>query len=205
MPLHRDPANRYRVGHPARAASGDEAARATDRGTALKFVVAMCCIAAAPALAENWRTSASASATETYTSNVDYAPQGQTTGDLVTTLSATFNIHGEGARVRLDGSIGASWLLYAGQTQNNSIAPTVNLAGRVEAIEKFAFVEASANVNTSFLSPFGPQPASLVNATNNRYISETYRVSPYIQGVLGSTNISYRVPSIISTIPRGRW
>jgi len=194
MPLHRDPENRFRAIHPARTAWADEVARAADRGPALKFVVvAMCCIAAAPALAENWRTSASASATGTYTNNVDYAPQGQATGDFATTLSATFNIHGEGARVRLDGSIGASWLLYASQTQNNSIAPNVNLAGRVEAIEKFAFVEASANVSTQFLSPFGPQPASLVNATNNRYISETYTVSPYIKGVLGSTNISYQV------------
>jgi uncharacterized protein (PEP-CTERM system associated) len=194
MPLRRDPENRCRVVHPARIAMGDEVARATGSGPALKFVVvAMCCIAAAPAFAENWRTSASASATETYTTNVDYAPQGQTTDDFATTLSAAFSIHGEGARVKLDGTIAASWLLYAGQTQNNSIAPSVNLSGRVEAIEKFAFVEASANVSTSFLSPFGPQPASLVNATNNRYISETYTVSPYIKGVLGSTNISYQV------------
>ena len=169
-------------------------APATDRGPPWKFVVvAMCCLAAAPAFAENWRTSASASATGTFTNNVDYAPQGQTTGDFATTLSGTFTIHGEGARVRLDGSIGASWLLYASETQNNSIAPYVNLTGRVEAIEKFAFVEASANIATSFLSPFGPQPASLVNATDNRYLSQTYTVSPYIQGVLGSTNISYQV------------
>ena len=160
-----------------------------------KFLaVAMGCMAAtAPALAANWRTSANASVTGTYTSNVDYAPQGQTTDDFATTLSAGFNIHGEGARVRLNGSIAASWLLYAKETQNNSIAPSVSLTGTLEAIEKFAFVDASANVSTSFLSPFGPQPANLVNATSNRYTSQTYTVSPYIQGVLGSTNISYQV------------
>jgi uncharacterized protein (PEP-CTERM system associated) len=69
----------------------------------------------------------------------------------------------------------------------------VNLIGRLEAIEKFAFVDASASASTSFLSPFGPQPANLVNATSNRYVSQTYSVSPYIQGVLGSTNISYQL------------
>jgi uncharacterized protein (PEP-CTERM system associated) len=84
-------------------------------------------------------------------------------------------------------------LLYANQTQNNSIAPNVNLSGSLEAIEKFAFVDASVNASTSFLSPFGPQPANLVNATSNRYVSQTYSVSPYIKGVLGSTNISYQV------------
>jgi len=194
MPRHRDSKHRFRAIHPASTVSGDVSAPATNLGPALKFaVVAICCIVAAPVLAENWRTSASASATETYTTNVDYAPQGQETGDFVSTLSAALNIHGEGARVKFNGSIAASWLLYARQSQNNSVAPSVNLLGSVEAIEKFAFVEASANVSTSFLSPFGPQPASLVNATNNRYTSQVYTVSPYIQGVLGSTNISYQV------------
>ncbi len=84
-------------------------------------------------------------------------------------------------------------LLYANQTQNNSIAPNVNLSGSLEAIEKFAYIDATANLSTSFLSPFGPQPANLVNATSNRYTSQTYTVSPYIKGVLGSTNISYQV------------
>jgi len=178
----------------SRNAGGDGPARAAHGVPASKFLImAMGCLATVPALAENWRTGASASVTGTYTSNVDYAPQGQATGDFASTLSAGFNIHGEGARLKLNGSIGASMLLYASQTQNNSIAPNVNLSASLEAIEKFAFVDASANLSTSFLSPFGPQPASLVNATSNRYVSQTYAVSPYIKGVLGSTNISYQV------------
>lgn len=175
-------------------ANGEGPTRAAHGGPASKFLImAIGCLATSPALAENWRTSANASVTGTYTSNVDYAPQGQATGDYATTLSAGFNIHGEGARLKLDGTIGASMLLYANQTQNNSIAPNVNLSGSLEAIEKFAYIDATANLSTSFLSPFGPQPANLVNATSNRYTSQTYTVSPYIKGVLGSTNISYQV------------
>ncbi len=152
------------------------------------------CAAFAPsAAAENWRTSAYASAMETYTTNVNYAPGSQATSDWVTSLAAGFNVNGRGARVQLNGSVAATWNIYAGDTQNNSIAPSVNLSGSVEAIENFFFVDASANVSTSFVSPFGPQPPSLVNATNNRYISQTYSVSPYIRGVLGSSNISYQV------------
>ncbi len=86
-------------------------------------------------------------------------------------------------------------MLYAKETENNSftIAPTGGLAGTFEAIEKFFFIDASANYSTQFISPFGPQPGSIVTATDNRYVSQTYSVSPYIKGVLGSTNISYQV------------
>jgi hypothetical protein len=145
------------------------------------------------ALAENWKFSASASATETYTSNVDYTSGSLAEGDFATTLGATLNINGEGARFKLNGSIGAYALFYVTETQNNSFAPNVNLTGTLEAIENFAYVDASAFVTQTFSSPFGAQPSDLVNATQNRYTQQTYTVSPYIKGVFGSSNISYRL------------
>jgi uncharacterized protein (PEP-CTERM system associated) len=145
-----------------------------------------------PAVAENWHWGASVSAEEAYTTNVNFAPQGAV-GDFATTLAADVTVRGEGARVQLNGTVGASLLLYMKETQNNTITPRANLFGRVEAVENFAFVEASAIVSTQFLSPFGPQPGDLVNATNNRYTSQSYTVSPYVKGLLGSTNISYQV------------
>lgn len=145
------------------------------------------------AQAENWRFGASAGITETYTNNVFYAPEGQGVGDWVTSLTGTMTVRGEGARVKLNGSVAATLNLYAKESEQNSIAPNVSLAGSVEAIEKFFFVDATADISTQFLSPFGPQPGSIVTATDNRYVSQTYSVSPYIKGVLGSTNISYQV------------
>lgn len=156
-------------------------------------VVCACAVFATGAPAQTWRTSANASLTQTYTNNVNSDAGSQTTGDWVTSLGAGFRVNGKGARVQLDASVAASWQIYAGETQNNSIAPSVSLFGSVEAVENFFFVDASAQVTTSFLSPFGPQPSSIVNATGNRYVSQTYSVSPYIRGVLGSSNISYQV------------
>src|SRR5205807_1024376 len=62
----------------------------------------------------------------------------------------------------------------------------------LEPIEKFFFIDATANVSESFITPFGPQPSNLTVPTNNRYISQTYSVSPYVQGVI-APNISYTV------------
>ena len=69
----------------------------------------------------------------------------------------------------------------------------MNLTGKLEAIEKFAYVDAQAYVSQTFLSPFGAQPADLVNATQNRYTQQTYSVSPYIKGVFPSSNVSYQL------------
>ena len=65
-----------------------------------------------------------------------------------------------GARLKLNGSIGATATLYAGQTENNSFAPQCESDGKLEAIENFAFVDAQASVSQTFLSPFGAQPSN---------------------------------------------
>ncbi len=158
------------------------------------LVAATICVGTTDLAAENWRFTTSAGVTGTYTDNVNFAPRDEKgTGDFVTSLSAALGIAGEGRRVKLNGTIAATGQLYAREAQNNAITPSVNLVGSVEAIERFFFVDASANVSTQFLSPFGPQPGNVVNATNNRYISQTYSVNPYVRGELGATGITYEV------------
>jgi uncharacterized protein (PEP-CTERM system associated) len=136
---------------------------------------------------EKWTASASAGATETYNHN---SGASQTNDGLVTSLTASAGIQGEGARLKLRGTFSATELLYAGQSQNNSFAPSVGLAATLEAIEKFFYVDATANVGQTYISPFGPQPSNLTTPTSNRYTSQTYSVSPYIKGVMAQ-KISY--------------
>jgi uncharacterized protein (PEP-CTERM system associated) len=153
-----------------------------------------CAVAAAPTAADPLRLSAYVTVTETYTSNVNYSVGNLAEGDFVTSVSAGLNINGEwgGKRLKVSGSIGASQQLYIGQSQNNSFAPSVNVLAKLEAIENFAFVDAQASITPTFISPFGAQPANVVNATPNRYTQQIYAVSPYIRGIFGSSNISYQ-------------
>jgi uncharacterized protein (PEP-CTERM system associated) len=135
---------------------------------------------------ERWTLSASAGATGTYN---HYIGADQPKDGFVACLTASLAIHGgEGGRLKLNGTLGASQLLCTGQS--NSFAPAVNLAANLEVIDKFFFIDATASASTSFVSPFGPQPANLTIPTNNRYISEAYSVSPYIKGVMAQ-KISY--------------
>ena len=152
-------------------------------------LAAVSAVGATPAAADNWKFSTSVGATETYTSNVNYSPDA--ISDFVTSLVASVRVDGEGARLKLHGSIGGTALLYARETENNTIVPQVSLAGLLEAIEKFAYLEAQAYVSQTFVSPFGGQPPDLVNATQNRYTQQNYALSPYIQGFFGTSGISY--------------
>jgi uncharacterized protein (PEP-CTERM system associated) len=49
-------------------------------------------------------------------------------------------------------------------------------------VPRLFFVDGSVQVSQQYFSPFGAQPLSPVNATNNRYTAQSYRVSPYLKG-----------------------
>jgi uncharacterized protein (PEP-CTERM system associated) len=150
-------------------------------------------LAPAPALAENWRLTPYVNVLETLTNNVNLAPSGQEKTDLVTQVTPGLRIQGNGARVQLNGSVQVSGLLYASTgSENNQIWPQANLLGRVEALEKLFYVEGAVNVSQQFYTPFGPQPGALATATDNRYTTSSYRISPYFQGVARG-NVSYLV------------
>src|ERR1700674_2795987 len=170
-------------------ARGDEPKPALRRGVA--WTVALGGLAgmtaAGGALAQRWALSAAAGATATYN---HYTGANQPPDGFVECLTAALGIHsGQGGRLKVNGTLGANQLLCTGG-QGNGFAPSVALAANLEAIEKFFFIDATANVSESFVTPFGPQPSNLTVQTNNRYISQTYSVSPYIQGVI-APNISY--------------
>lgn len=124
----------------------------------------------------------------TYTNNVDLLPSDQRRGDFVLTLTPGVSVDYEGPRAILRGSVALPTLLYARTgSDNNQVAPLADLYGRAEVVQRFFFVEAQANVQQTYLNPFGAQPDSLVNATENRYTAASYRVTPYIEGEIGGT------------------
>jgi uncharacterized protein (PEP-CTERM system associated) len=148
----------------------------------------VCIVMIGTADAARWTASASAGATETYN---HYSGPGQPGDESVTSLTGAVNFNGEGARVKLHGTLSATEVLYTGQGQS-SFAPGASVAANVEAIEHFFFVDATAHVTQTYATPFGPQPANITTPTANRYTSESYSVSPYIEGILGS-QVAYRV------------
>lgn len=176
------------------AARTDNGAQNADDGLpSLAAAIGLACLATASSVsAQNWRVSASATAQETYTNNVDFAPQGQTQSDFVTSLTGTVGISGGSPRLKLNAALAATEVIDGRGRHTGSIAPVGALTANYEVIDNFAFVDASASLSQTYLSPFGPQPRDLVNATGNRYTAQAYSVGPYVKGLLPG-NISYLV------------
>jgi uncharacterized protein (PEP-CTERM system associated) len=166
--------------------------RAPHRRRAVALVVAVAVSGlCAPAGAQAPRWNASIGLQETFTNNVNLTPVGQS--DWVTQITPGLSVNAVGPHSTLTGSISVPVLLYARTgSENNDVYPAVNLFGSVDLYEKIFKIEGSVNVSEQFYTPFGPTPTDLSNATNNRYRSSSYRVSPVLKGTT-SNGIEYEL------------
>jgi uncharacterized protein (PEP-CTERM system associated) len=134
-----------------------------------------------PAAAQSWQLTPSVSLLSTLTSNVNLLPSDERRSDWVNQITPGLAFSGKSAHASLTGSVALPVLVYARTSENNYVAPQVNLNGTLEAIEKLLYVDTSVNVSQQYANPFGARPTDLSSATQNRYTSQVYTVSPYIK------------------------
>lgn len=96
-------------------------------------------------------------------------------------------IEGRGARLTASLAYRPTAIFYAREREANDVANNLQAFGRLEAVERFFFVEAAGNITQNFISPFAVQPANLAISTPNRIESRTVSLSPYLRGDLGRT------------------
>jgi uncharacterized protein (PEP-CTERM system associated) len=150
-------------------------------------------VAAAPAWAQTWNFVPSISLRETATNNVNLTPTDERISDLVTAITPALALSERGDHTRVEGFVSVPILLYARTgNENNEIFPTVDLLGDVSFFNRILHIEGAVNVSQQFFNPFGAQPQDLTNASQNRYQTTTYRVSPYMQGTVGN-GIAYEL------------
>ena len=166
-------------------------AKRARRRRSAAFLGGCVALAGGVASAQTWHFTPSVALQETLTSNVNLTSTPQS--DLVSQLTPGLAIDEKGERTSLHGFIAATAALYARTgAENNQVYPSANLLGSFEGIDKFFFVEGAVNVSQQYFTPFGAQPQGLANATQNRYTSAYYRVTPYIQGTTPD-NIKYEL------------
>jgi len=143
-------------------------------------------MAAAGAHAESWKFEPFVNLSETFTNNVLLQPNDTRKSDWVTELTPGARITEAGAHSSLIGLVSLPTLLYARTSSENQVVPNINLLGKLELIDHLLFIDGSIFVNQQYLTPFGARSDSLTNATDNRYTSQVYRISPFIKGSAGS-------------------
>jgi uncharacterized protein (PEP-CTERM system associated) len=127
-----------------------------------------------------WTVTPSIEVRESYTDNV-FLGVGEPRSDFITQVTPGINIEGRSPRLLGHLTYAPSAIFYADNSDANDFVNYLDAFGRLEAVEKFFFIEAAANVNQSFISPFAPQPNELIFVTENRVETRTFSLSPYVR------------------------
>jgi uncharacterized protein (PEP-CTERM system associated) len=147
--------------------------------------IATLLLVTAPALSQTraWTIAPSIALRESYNDNaaLSAAPAH---GQFITDVNPGLSIVGSGRRFSANVNYTANVLFYSRDHDQNRVINNLNAAGKLEAIERFFFIDAQASVNQSYISPFGPRPSDITTVTNNRIETATVNLSPYVRSVL---------------------
>ena len=113
----------------------------------------------------------------------DLRAAGQEVGDWVTSLTAAITIRGEGARVKLNGSIAATLICTRARPENNSdLSERQPCSAASRRSRSSSSSTPRPTSRSSSCRRSGRSPSNIVNATDNRYTNADLSVSPYIKG-----------------------
>lgn len=131
------------------------------------------------ALAERWQIEPAAETQLQWTSNSDFG-RSQGKEDTVVQVKPKVTFRGEGARLNVSGTVAFDGVAYVNRTQDSRIAPQADVTARLEAVERFFYVEAGYRATQVSEDPFSVRPES--GSTVNSVTTTQSRLSPYIQG-----------------------
>lgn len=126
------------------------------------------------------------SVSETVTSNVGLDRGSDARADAVTDISPGLRLSSRTGRVIGDVDYALHGLVYARRSSANEVQQALSARGTAEAIDNWAYVEASASISQQSISALGTRSADRNLADANRAEVSTYQIAPYVRGPLGS-------------------
>ena len=121
---------------------------------------------------------------ETLTDNVGLTSTGRRS-ELITEVSPSVRLSSSAGPVRgfLDYSL--TGVVYARQSSSNNVRQSLSAAGTAEAIDKWAYIDASASISQQYISALGTQSTDSALVDANRTEVASAQLSPYVRGRLG--------------------
>src|SRR5438067_10210615 len=115
----------------------------------------------APGLAaaqQKWAIDSGVTSSLTWSSNADLGGAGTGRSDAILDVRPYFRVKAEGARLRLGGSASVDAITTAHDTQPSRLLVGADLNGRLEAVQRFLFLDAGVRADQTSRNPFGPRP-----------------------------------------------
>lgn len=170
----------------------------TQKATSVALVLAL----SGTAAAADWKFTAGVAATETYSDNVALSASGTKSSDFITSISPSFGVKKDGARLKVDAQYALQNLFYANDSTRNTLYHHLNAHAKAELYENEIFLDTVAFITQAAISPLGATGTDNTNATNNITNVRTFTLSPYWLHRFGST-ASLNVRETISSVSNG--
>ncbi len=163
------------------------------RGLVARLTVAalLAGTACSPVVAQRWMIEPGVSSQLTWTSN-SLLGTGSAQNDTVLELRPRVAVLREGARLRVAGSIALNGISYLEGSQSSRVLPEADLSARLEAIERWLYLEAAVRAAQTSANPFGVRTDA--TSTSNTVTTTQARFSPSIEAALGPLT-RYRIRS----------
>jgi uncharacterized protein (PEP-CTERM system associated) len=137
-------------------------------------------------MAQTWRITPRVSLNQTYTDNVEQASDAQARNAWVTEATPSIRIEGTGSRANFFLDYQLRNFVYSGESRLNNSQKQLTSALKVEAIEKWFFIDTQANITQQNRSPFATSvdtgATNVTGAGTNRVETRTYQIAPYVRG-----------------------
>ena len=104
--------------------------------------------------------------------------------DLITQVTPGIRITSTGGRVKGFVDYSLTGLVYARSSSSNELQNSLNSVVKVEAIDNWAFVDATANISQQSISAYGTRSADSTLVNGNRTEVRSLTLSPYVKGKL---------------------
>lgn len=131
-----------------------------------------------------WTVEPRVSLTETYSDNVNLASADRRS-DTYTEIVPGVRLTTNSARLRFSLDYQAKRVIYADETSADETQQSLSALGRLELLDDAFFVDFSGNISQQSISALGQQGGSSSAINGNQTETSTYRVSPYLAGLVG--------------------
>lgn len=151
------------------------------------------------AQAQVWHLTPTIAARITYSDNVDLSPRNLERADTFAEFVPGLRLNHRGARLNADLDYQLKVLRYLDLSERNDQQNSLNASATLEAIERWMFVDARAEIRQQAASAFGPQLLAGSGNVSDRRETRNFLISPYVQGLLPS-DIEYEARAALQAV-----
>ena len=126
------------------------------------------------------------SVTQTVTSNAGLDRGSDARADAITDISPGLRLSSRSGRLTGEVDYAVHGLVYARRSSASEVQQALSAKGTAEAIDNWAYVDASASISQQSISALGSRSVDRSLADRNRAEVSTYQIAPYVRGPLGN-------------------